>query len=242
MALFLTTSAAVARIEEVIDTAHRQLVLLTPYVKLTHSLDRRLRGADERGVQISLVCRFASLAPAEADFLADLENLHLFDDPHLHAKCFLNERGMVLTSLNLYAASHTNNEMGVWLDARHDAEAFDAAMMEARSICQNAQEVKKRSRAAVGIMNGIGMVSDTISSLGRLATSIAGTGAGSCIRCGTDIPFDPARPYCYECFRVWTRYENPHYQEVGCHSCGRSGRGITMAKPLCTPCFNGAER
>ena len=148
MAQFLTTKGSIARIEDVFTFARGELHLITPFVQLTDTHVRRLRDADARGVRTTLVCRYDDLKQEERRFFADLANGRVFDDPDLHAKCFINERGLVLTSLNLYAASEQNNEMGVWLDAQEDREAYERAVEEAQSIREHAREVGASSNGS----------------------------------------------------------------------------------------------
>ena len=131
MADFLTTKGALSKIEDVIRDADKALTVITPYVQISEDFARRLRDADERGVQIRLVCRIKDLVSSQRAKLAEFDNLRVYDDPKLHAKCFINEVGLVLTSLNFYQASEQNNEMGVYLDAHEDRRAFSDAVKEA---------------------------------------------------------------------------------------------------------------
>ena len=64
---------------------------------------------------------------------------------------------------------------------------------------------------------------------------------GHCIRCNTQIPYDPARPYCLECYDSWSEWENPSYIEKYCHSCGKRDKS-SMLYPLCRTCFQKSQR
>ena len=245
MARFLTTKGALAQIEEVFSTAQRELHLVTPYVQLTDAHARRLLDADARGVQISLVCRYDDLKGDERAFFDGLGNARVLDDPDLHAKCFINEHGLVLTSLNLYGASEKNNEMGVWLDVEGDAEAYRAALLEARSIRDYAVEVKAgRKGGRSGHTSGNGNLNGrpslparSIPAREQHQQAKKGTGKGSCIRCSALIAYDPSKPYCRDCYGVWKEWGNPFYEERCCHSCGESNGRYTMEKPECYACY-----
>ena len=52
---FLTTSGVAAALEDLTRDARRQLVLVTPYLKLSANFADRLADADARGVEITLV-------------------------------------------------------------------------------------------------------------------------------------------------------------------------------------------
>ncbi len=60
--------------------------------------------------------------------------------------------------------------------------------------------------------------------------------SGFCIRCKTTIKLDPQAPYCYSCFKVWKKFENPNYKEQHCHFCGKENRS-TRLKPACYECY-----
>jgi hypothetical protein len=70
----------------------------------------------------------------------------------------------------------------------------------------------------------------------RSPSSRASTKAGHCIRCGDDIPLNPDRPLCGDCYKAWAKYENRDYKEAHCHVCGKE-RSTSFAKPLCRSCW-----
>lgn len=59
---------------------------------------------------------------------------------------------------------------------------------------------------------------------------------GYCIRCETEIPYDINRPYCNKCYKIWSQFNNPDYQEQVCHSCGNQ-EYTSMEKPECYSCY-----
>jgi hypothetical protein len=59
---------------------------------------------------------------------------------------------------------------------------------------------------------------------------------GHCIRCATSIKLDVAKPYCASCYKSWSLYANPAYEEPHCHACGQK-RTTSMEKPLCKKCW-----
>jgi len=59
---------------------------------------------------------------------------------------------------------------------------------------------------------------------------------GFCIRCKLSIIYDPYRPYCKDCYSVWSSYENRSYIEKCCHRCGNEAE-TTMAKPQDKACW-----
>lgn len=34
-----------------------------------------------------------------------------------------------------------------------------------------------------------------------------------------EIEFNEDKPYCYDCFKSWNKYQNEDYEEKFCHEC-----------------------
>jgi hypothetical protein len=219
MAHFVRTSAALSELENLIDEAKEKLVLLSPYVRLSPALRDRLSEADQRGVTITLVFGKQEMDAAQLQELAHFRHLALFFSRRLHAKCYFNEKRMIITSLNLLQSSEQNHEMGVALEAGSDA--FASAVHEAEYIIKTAE--------------ARGLVSTAKAPRG----SARAKPSGYCIRCSSEIELDPERPYCNDCFKVWAKFENWDFAEKICHRCGRPGV-TSRLKPQCYQCFKTA--
>lgn len=59
---------------------------------------------------------------------------------------------------------------------------------------------------------------------------------GICIRCQKKIKLNPQAPYCYSCFKSWSKYQNKEHQEKFCHICGKENKS-SMLKPVCQNCY-----
>jgi hypothetical protein len=150
MPQFLTTSGTSHLIEDIIIRAKTELVLITPYLKLSRILLERLTEANNRGVPIKLVYGKVDLHPGEKKHLEALSNLELFFLENLHAKCYHNGMTLIVSSMNLYDFSEKNNrEMGIVLTQRDDEECFADALAEARSIITAARRVTAPTVAQV---------------------------------------------------------------------------------------------
>jgi hypothetical protein len=57
---------------------------------------------------VRIVYDKSALAPQEINWLRSLAFVRTSFCQHLHAKCYLNERGAILTSMNLYDFSQVN--------------------------------------------------------------------------------------------------------------------------------------
>ena len=144
MAKFLTTSGISYEVENIIKEAKKKLVLISPYVQINKMLLERLQNASDKGVQITFIYGKSELQKTEKNQLESIENLKLYYYPNLHAKCYFNEKLMVITSMNLYDFSEKyNREMGVLIQKADDLEIFTDAVNEAVSIVKSAEEKLK---------------------------------------------------------------------------------------------------
>jgi len=144
MVHFLNTAGAYSEIENIIGKAEHQLILISPYIQIAKPLLERLTYVSEKhAVNITLVCRIDRLNRHEYNSLMRINRLDILNSPSLHAKCFYNERCMVITSLNLYRHSHMHNrEMGILINRDEEPQVFSDAKSEAEFIIQTASIIK----------------------------------------------------------------------------------------------------
>ena len=212
---------ASAKVEKIIREAVKELILITPFLKLSNLFLERLKDADNRGVKIKLVYGKKELDPEEQDNLKPLVNLDLYYCDALHAKCYFNENQMVITSLNLYDYSIKNNrEMGVLIKRGEDETLFKDAVAEAQSIIQSSLIEKIGSE----------LEADAKKELIDKKT-------GFCIRHQENIPFNPDKPLCKSCYKVWIEFGDLDYPENVCHACGTRAN-VSLRKPLCRECYD----
>lgn len=230
MPTFLTTLDTSSQIEKIIQQSQRRLTLITPYLKLNRILLDRLRESDHRGVEIQLVYGKNELRPEEMAKLRDLRRLKLYFLEHLHAKCYANERHIIISSMNLYEFSEKNNrEMSVLLSAE-DGAAFTEARTEINSII-NAATLEQPA-------GGIGAAVRAFFAGPAPAATPAPQKrqAGTCIRCGDGIRYQPRAPLCDDCYDSWAAWGNEDYPEKKCHRCAKPGN-VSKGRPLCPDCF-----
>jgi hypothetical protein len=231
MADFLTTTGTLFHLEDIIIEAKTKLTLISPYVQLWETLLERLKEASTRGVKIQIVYGKDELKPNEKNALAELKNVDLYYLKNLHAKCYFNETQMLITSMNIYEFSKNNREMGVLIDRKADAQFFNKAVEEAKSIIQLSETVENKRTD------------------GKFATNTVYTGReqnrkssfsltfGYCLRCETRISFNPSRPYCAGCYADWAKHSDPDCEEDFCHSCGDDCEPTTKGEPFCYDCY-----
>ncbi|MBK6524875.1 MAG: hypothetical protein IPG07_04525 [Crocinitomicaceae bacterium] len=226
MADFLTTNGTSYQIENIIINAKKKLVLVSPYLQISKTFFERLKDAAAKSVEIKIIYGKDELKPNERNSLAELKNLELYYFENLHAKCYFNETEMVITSMNMYEFSERITVK--WeFTSQKKGRYFEKAVAETHSIIQSSE--------LIGLAK-------TKRNFSPIAKDVKSNGQGKkpkrgyCIRCEERIPYDMGKPYCLNCFSVWSQYENPEYEESVCHGCGEF-EVTSMEKPLCYDCY-----
>jgi len=218
---FLTTLEASAKVEKIIREAKNEVTIITPFLKLSNLFLDRFRDAEKRGVRIKLVYGKRELDSEEQKNLEQLKNLDLYFCESLHAKCYFNEEQMVITSLNLYDYSIKNNrEMGVCFKREGNEKLFDDALNEVNSIIHSAIPEKNSVEKEIHIEG-----------------EEVNHRTGYCIRNHEIISFNPGKPLCTSCYKVWVEFGDPDYPEKYCHACGKIAN-TSYRKPFCWKCYN----
>lgn len=246
---FLTTRGTTYHLEQLIQSAERRLTLISPYLQFSNNVLARLKAADSRGVETHLVYRTEKLSTEERAKLQGLKKVFLYTLDNLHAKCYANERQVLISSMNLYDYSETHNwEMGVLLSSQ-DSQAIADARKEIDAILQaaTAEPVRGSLRSFVASAFRAATVPETpprpapkARPTPALKTKPASAvHAGYCIRCSDEIRYRPQSPLCDSCYSSWATWGNESYPEKVCHRCARPA-DVSKSKPLCAPCFRAA--
>jgi len=236
MAVFLTTNGTSYQIETIIIDAKSELTLVSPYLQLSKTFFERLKDASNRKVKIKIIYGKDDLKPNEKNSLAELGNIELYFFENLHAKCYFNEKDMVITSMNMYEFSEKNNrEMGVHINRIDDASLFEKAKNETFSIIQSSEIIKLARTDRQFYKEKNPQIENSSGKNYKKPVR------GYCIRCEVRIPYDIERPYCKDCYSSWVQYSNADYKENVCHSCGEF-ETTSMSKPVCYDCFKKYEK
>lgn len=225
MAEFLTTKTIQSNLEAIIINAKRQILIVSPFIRLSPYFYELFTHASNRGALIRIIYGKNELHPNEIGNIASFKNVELYYYEKLHAKRYLNESKMVITSMNLYEASEKNREMGVLIDRKSDSDLFESALKEIDLILKSPNTEKhqniqheKGSKAVVYKKNQ------------------SSEHKGYCIRCRKKIKFDINCPYCGDCYESWAQWGNWDYIEERCHSCGRH-EASSKEYPQCDECY-----
>ena len=221
MAKFLDTTGVSYHLQQLINQAQDTLILISPYLKINERLRQSLDDKDRMKIDIRVVYGNNELQPDQINWLRSLKFVRTSFCENLHAKCYLNEREAIITSMNLYEFSQVNNqEMGIYVTKAEDPQLYEEIYNEARRLIRISEEIRVSIEKVVS----------------PETPPANWDGKGFCIRCKKEIALNPSSPYCGECYKVWKKYENPSYQEKYCHVCGKENLS-TLNKPACYDCY-----
>lgn len=230
MAKFLRTSGISAGLDQLIRDARERLYIISPYLKLSDNIKELLNDKEREKVEVRIIFGKQELNPSEMGYLQTLKYVRLYFSKNLHAKCYLNEKQMIITSMNLYEFSQQNNrEMGILVERNNESDknVYEEAFKDIESILNNATdfayiEAPKASQKSE-------QPKKETSRSNNKSTILT----GYCIRTGVEIPFDVNAPFSKDAYREWNKYKNPDYEENFCHFSGEPSLGATsMSKPI----------
>jgi phosphatidylserine/phosphatidylglycerophosphate/cardiolipin synthase-like enzyme len=143
MAKFLNTSAINYFLEELIKTAQDRLILISPFLKLNDRIKELLEDKNRLKIDVRIIYGKNELQNDEITWLSKQTYIRTSFCKNLHAKCYLNEKSCIITSLNLYEFSQVNNnEMGVAVSRLEDLELYKDTYEEAQRIIRISDEVR----------------------------------------------------------------------------------------------------
>ena len=237
MARFLTTADISSQLEDIIRSAKKHLILISPYLQVNDRLrefleekdrlnreipenkepsyrDVLLAGPTPEPIDIRIVYG-KNEEPGEKDWLESLTSVKLHFRKNLHAKCYLNEDKALLTSMNLYAYSQVNNdEMGILVRRRDEAGLYERILEESMRLASGG-DTREQSRAR------------------KTPTTAKAPEKGFCISCRETISPDAGRPHCKDCWRISVRQRNDKH----CHICGEEHDKAAKKRPACSKCY-----
>ena len=239
MAEFLTRKSTTAGIESIIRNAEEWILLISPYLKFDDDIKRRIEGTRDLD-KVAVVYGKKKLQSDEDSWLKSIEWIETKFCKNLHAKCYLNEKEAILTSMNLYEYSQENNrEMGIRVSLEDDPELYEEIVREARDIERISEMVAASKKHKVVKEASVVYSANKKSAKGnQVSTKLFN--AGFCIRCKKRLKANPGKPYCEIDFSTWKIFKNDKFEEKACHLCGKKWK-TSRAKPVCKPCWDKHE-
>lgn len=218
MARFLDTTGVSHYLQQLINNANEKLILISPYLKINERIRNCLEEKDRFKIDIRIIYGKSELQPSENNWLKTLRSVRTSYFKDLHAKCYLNEKEAIVTSMNLYDFSQVNNyEMGIYIYKESDRELYNSVSEEVSRLLRLSNEIK---------------ISVSTIPKEKVQKEAEVKSSGYCIRCHSEIKLNPMVPYCKNCYSIWKKHENNEFEEKYCHICGKSNKS-TLNKPSC---------
>jgi len=125
MAKFLNSSGISYHLENLIKNANLSLFLISPYLKFNSRIKQLLEERNRLKRDIRIIYGKVDLQTEESSWLKSMDSIKVLFCKNLHAKCYLNEKEAIITSMNLYEFSQqNNNEMGIYVTKEDDPELY----------------------------------------------------------------------------------------------------------------------
>jgi phosphatidylserine/phosphatidylglycerophosphate/cardiolipin synthase-like enzyme len=214
-----------SRILDIVQEAQQYVIITTPYLKLWRHAQTALSLAVRRDIKVTVIVRSENGALQDVDDLTWLlsNGIEVGAAEYLHAKIYLNEHQVMLSSMNLTEFS-TKNSLEIALLVLDDQAQRQVRDYVTGTLMQLAVPVSASP------------AEPTPQTVSGPTDDYSPRELGHCIRCDQPIPPNPLKPLCDECYDVWAEYSNEEYSERYCHACGRPEE-VTYARPLCRVCF-----
>ena len=227
MAKFLNTTGISYHLEELVKGTKEKLILISPYLRFTDRVKEHISNLNIQKKDIRIIYRENKLQLEENNWLESQIGVRTSICKNLHAKCYLNENEVIITSMNLYEFSQqNNNEMGIHFTKVNDPELYNDAFAEAQRLLTISEEIR------VTVKKVEAPEKKKIESRPSVKEKSV-KGNGYCIRTGVEIPFNIDKPMSYEAFKSWNKYGDKNYPEKFCHFSGEESHGETsVAKPI----------
>jgi phosphatidylserine/phosphatidylglycerophosphate/cardiolipin synthase-like enzyme len=209
---------------DIVEKAERYCFIISPYFHPWKQLIKALELAQKRNVMVVFLVRDEKIDDENILDLYKKYNFDIYGIERLHAKIYLNEKEVLISSMNLYNYSQNNFEVGYLFRSNKFS----------RKIVRDV------------IINDMIKVWTIKQHRGAFCEEIERK--FYCIRCKRNIEFNTDLPLCPQCYEKWQKYKNENYKETYCHKCGEEmklntaektnpDKKITFNRPLCDKCF-----
>ena len=236
MATFLDTTGGSYHLEQIIKNAAERLVLISPFLKTNERIREFLDDRERLKIDIRVVYGKSDLAPDEMAWLRSKTGIRTSFCKNLHAKCYVNEKTALITSMNLYEFSQANNnEMGILVERDKEPELYGAIWSEVQRLIRISEEI----RVSVERIPAEEAVPERREKREGPAPGRADAKAndqGFCIGCRRSLPLDPIHPYCRDCYNSWKVKRDERREEKHCHICGTASMS-SLHRPACYDCY-----
>ena len=143
MAKFLNTTGVSYHLEELIKGTKDRLILISPYLQFHNRIKDNIENLNIQKRDIRIIYRENKLKVEESNWLESQIGVRTSICSTLHAKCYINEKEAIVTSMNLFQFSQQNNdEMGIHVTKDHDPELYQDISDEVQRLLTISEEIR----------------------------------------------------------------------------------------------------
>lgn len=145
MAKYLDTSQISSELMQLLKEAKERIILVTYSLQVNTQIQERLKTKSKVGTlaEITLIYGNTKLKKTEFEWMAEIDDLKVWQKKNLHAKCYINENKAIISSMNLYDYSQTTNvEMGFLITKKDEPEAYQKMMDDIDDLKINGDRLK----------------------------------------------------------------------------------------------------
>jgi len=124
MAKFLDTTGVSYHLQQLINGSNEKLILISPYLKISDRLKQSLADKDRMKIDIRIIYGKGDLEPAEHNWLKSLHSTRTSFCQNLHAKCYLNEKEAIITSISRRSITMKWEYMSIRIMTLNSTRAF----------------------------------------------------------------------------------------------------------------------
>ncbi|MCX6244642.1 MAG: phospholipase D-like domain-containing protein [Bacteroidetes bacterium] len=228
-----------AAIIDLIDESKEYCFLVTPYYKPWTLLTRAFEKAAKQNKNVVFIARFEKEKSIEC--YEEINKRYDFDViliENLHTKLYLNERSVIISSMNLLDSSKERNyEIGYLFESKSTVRQFYNEIIKDDLFSLKPKRYFKGrySKVLLAIKEEENNQKKAGEERRMTLKNKTEKNGGVCIRCSKEIHYSPAAPLCDECYRSWAFWGNWDFIEKYCHACGTE-YGTSKNHPLCPEC------
>lgn len=241
----LTIHQIPGSIIDLIEETNDYCFLVTPYYKPWKLLERTLEKASGKEKRLVFIFRAHEVSDQILYKLNAKLGFDIYMVDRLHTKLYLNERRVIISSMNLFENSKDNNyEIGYTMDTMTTSRKFLKTVINEDILSLKPQLHLKgfyskqiddeERKKAIKNENKVAEPKTNYEAKHKAYMN------GFCIRCRTSIRLNPSNPFCKDCYMIWSEYRNTEFEENYCHGCGRPINS-SINKPLCYDCFKQSQ-
>ena len=141
---FLTTPGIIQGIKDIIKNADKCIKIVSPYLNIYKDFNEfisYLAEAEKKGpkVEIDLIFGKEEMKPNEKREFYTIKTLKIHYSHNLHAKCYMNEKQALITSMNLSETSKNNHEIGIMISKKQNKNLYENIENNISAIIQNSE-------------------------------------------------------------------------------------------------------